>query len=164
MAPKAVSEHFKTHNTTQLLFLTGAAVEVDLPTIWAHIAEGNRKCERGTIEQLFREVATNTGDMDQAPAVMPDLAKKILTPRFVGTNVDDVLDGINLFVMVIQDHTSPNNEKASFASLATAWDCNDSVSGSTAMDLMDLKSLCAAVKVQVPTTQGLCPCVSDPVG
>ena len=28
MAPKMVSEHFKTHNTSQLLFLTGAAVEV----------------------------------------------------------------------------------------------------------------------------------------
>ena len=28
MAPKTVTECFKTHNTSQLLFLTGAAVEV----------------------------------------------------------------------------------------------------------------------------------------
>ena len=152
VAPKTVSTPFKTHNMTQLLFLTGAAAEVDLPKIWACIVEENGKRERETIEQLFLEVAANTGDVDQAPVVTPDLAKKIVTLCFAGTNVDDLLDGINPFIMVTQDHTSPDNEKAYFASLATARDCDDLVSGSTAMDLTDLKSLQATVKVQVPTT------------
>ena len=102
------------------------------------IAEGNGKCERQTIEQLFGEVATNTGDVDQAPVVTPDLAKKIITLRFAGTNMDDLSNGINPFIMVIQDYTSPNNEKACCTSLAAACNYNNLVSGSTAMDLTDL--------------------------
>ena len=82
----------------------------------------------------------------------PNLAKKIATLRFAGTNMDDPSDRINPFVMVIQDHTPPDNEKAHFASLAAARNCDDLVSDSTAMDLTDLKSLRATVKVQVPAT------------
>ena len=141
MAPKMVSEYFKTHNTSQLLFLTEAATEVDLPEILSRIAEGNKKHEREMIELLFHEVAVNAGDMDQAPMVTPDLAKKIAILRFAGTNMDDLTNGINPFIKVIQDHTSPDNEKAYFASLSAACDYNNLVSGSTAMDLMDLKSL-----------------------
>ena len=40
MALKMVSKCFKSHNVSQLLFLTGAATEVDLPNIWSRIAEG----------------------------------------------------------------------------------------------------------------------------
>ena len=54
--------------------------------------------------------------------------------------------------MVIQDHVSPDNKKAYFASLAVARDYDNLVSGSTTIDFMDLKSLWATVKVQVPTT------------
>ena len=87
-------------------------------------------------------IAANTGNVDQAPVVTPDLAKKIVTLRFVGTKMDDLSNGINPFIVVIQDQTSPDNEKAYFASLATARNCDDLVSGSTtAMDLTDLKSL-----------------------
>ena len=55
--------------------------------------------------------------------------------------MDNLLDGIDSFIMVIQNHTSPDNEKAYFASLAAVRDCDNLVSGSTAMDLTDLKSL-----------------------
>ena len=83
-----VTKCFKTHNTSQLLFLTGAATEVE---------EGNGKHEHETIELLFHEVATNAGDVDQAPVVMPDLAKKIVTLHFAGTNMDNLSDGSSLW-------------------------------------------------------------------
>ena len=111
------------------------------PEVWVAHCQGNGKREHETIELLFCEVVANAGEVDQAPVVMPNLVKKIVTFRFVGTNMDDLSDGINLFIMVIQDHTSPDNEKAYFASLAATCDYDDLVSSSTAMDLMDLKSL-----------------------
>ena len=114
---------------------------MDLPKIWSCVAEWNGKRECETIELLFREAAANAGDVDQASAVMPKLAKKIVTLCFAGTNMENLLDGINPFVVVIQDCASPENEKACFASLAAARDCDNLALGSTAMDLTDLKSL-----------------------
>ena len=66
--------------------------------------------------------------------------------------MDDLSNGINPLLIVIQDHTSPDNEEAHFASLSAAHDCDNLFSGSTTMDLTNRKSLCATVKVQVPTT------------
>ena len=65
-APKTVSEHFNTHNTAQLMFLTQEASEANQPKIWLCIAKENGKCEPETIEILFHEAAANTGNMDQS--------------------------------------------------------------------------------------------------
>ena len=152
IAAHATAVPLTSRPTMQLsFFLTGAALEANLPKIWLRILEGNRKCEHETIEILFHGVAANGGDMDQAPVITPDLAKKIATPCFAGTNMNDVSNGINLSLMAIQDHTSPDNEKACFTSLHMVRDHNHLVSGSTAMDLTNLKLLCPTVKVQVPT-------------
>ena len=113
--------------------------------------EGNGKREGEMIEILFHEVAANAGDVNQAPVVTPDLVKKIETLCFAGTNTDDLSNEINLFLMVILDHTFPDNEKAHFASLSVARDHDDLVTGSTAMDFTNLKLLCATVKLQVLT-------------
>jgi hypothetical protein len=86
------------------------------------------------------------------PVITPDFTKKITGLRFAGTNVDDLSDGINPFVMVIPDYTSPSGEKAYLDALALAQDYDDLVAGTTAADLSDIKQLKAAVKVQLPTT------------
>ena len=74
-APKTVLEYFKAHNTHQLLFLTGAALESNFPKNWLRIAEGNGKGERETIEIAFREVASKQVDgMHRKVVCVPHLA------------------------------------------------------------------------------------------
>ena len=104
----------------QLLFLTGGASAANLPKVWLQIADGNSKHERERemIEIFFHEATANTSEVDQAPVVTPDLAKKIITLHFADANMDNLSDGINPFLMVIHGHTSPNNENAYIASLS----------------------------------------------
>ena len=49
--------------------------------------------------------------------------------------MDDLANGINPFIVVIQDYTLPDNENAYFAPLSAARDHDNLASGSTTMDL-----------------------------
>lgn len=150
--PKSVLDFFKPYMTGKLMDITNVAVEIQLPELWHRIAASGGKRERETIEAAFREMGSDMGYQHLVPVVTPDLTKKITALRFAGTNMDDLSDGINPFVMIIPDYTSPSGEKAYLEALSFAQDYDDLVAGTTAADLSDIKALKSAVKVQIPTS------------
>jgi hypothetical protein len=150
-APKTVAEFFGDHMTEKLLALCQAHDAHALPELWILLAAANGKRERETIESRMRITATALGDPDLAPVVTPDLAKKIVSVRLAGNNLDDFTDGINPFLMVVQDYTSPSSEKQYFDALSLAADYDTLVGGTAAADLADITKMRTAIKVQVPT-------------
>ena len=150
--PKTVSEFFNTHLTEKLLFLCDVASAHDLPEIWIKLVAGNSKRERDTIEMRVRVGATGLGDTDLAPVITPDLSKKIIGVHLVGNNLDDFTDGVNTFLMVVQDNTSPGTKKQYFNTLLLASDYDTLVGGAAAAELSDIRSMRTAIKVQIHTT------------
>ncbi|HKK56614.1 hypothetical protein [Marinobacter sp.] len=150
-APKTVAEFFGDHLAEKLLALCQAHDTHALPQLWIKLAAANGKRERETIETELRITGTALGDPELAPVVTPDLAKKIVGVRLAGNNMDDFSDGVNPFLMVIQDYTSPGSEKQYFDALSLAADYDTLVGGSAAADLADITKMRTAIKVQVPT-------------
>ena len=91
------------------------------------------------------------GDSDVAPVITPDLSKKIVGVCFAGNNLDNFVDGVNPFLMVVQDYTSPGTEKQHFDALSLASDYNTLVGGAAVAKLSDIRSMRTAIKVQIPT-------------
>jgi hypothetical protein len=71
--------------------------------------------------------------------------------QFVGNNINDLGDGINPFLMVVQDYSSPSSKKAYFEALQTANDYDMITSGNSAADLAEIKTLRKSTVVQMPT-------------
>ena len=88
--------------------------------MWIELAADNGKREWETIKTRVRVFAAGLGDTDLAPVITPDLAKKIVGACLPGNNLDDFADGVNPFLMVVQDYTSPGTEKQYFDALALA--------------------------------------------
>lgn len=150
-APKTVSEHFKPHHTHKLLVLCEVASESDLPDLWTELAGVGGKRDRETIEMVVRQVANAVGLPELAPVITPSLAKKISTLRLAGTNLDDLNEGVQPFVIVIMDHTTTSGEVAYQEALSAAHDYDDVIQGA-ATDLADLKQLKQTTKVLIPET------------
>jgi hypothetical protein len=150
VAPKTVAEFFGDHVTDKLLALCQAPNAHALPELWIQLAAANGKREREVIETQLCITAANLGDPELAPVVTPDLAKKIASVRLAGNNMDDFSDGVNPFLMTVQDCTSPSSEKQHFEALFLAADCDALVGGSAAADLADVTKMRTAIKVQVP--------------
>ena len=131
--------------------MTNSTSEADLPILWSRIAAAGGKREREAIDSVFRETGTALDQQHLVPVITPDLAKKITSVRFAGNNMDDLSEGINPFVLIIADLTSPSGERAYLDAVAMAQDYDDLVAGTTAAKLDDIKTLKAAAKVQIPT-------------
>jgi hypothetical protein len=149
--PKSIGDYFDTIVVGKLMALCNVANEMDLPDYWAKLASANGKRDREILEQAVHSVAHDLNFSELAPVVTSDLSKRIATLRLVGSNINDLGDGITPFLMVVQDYSSPSSEKAYFEALALAHDYDTLVAGDAAADLSDLKSLRSKTNVQVPT-------------
>ncbi|MEA3642885.1 MAG: hypothetical protein VBE63_23515 [Lamprobacter sp.] len=150
-APKSVADFFGDSTTDKLMALCQVHAAHALPEIWISLAAANGKREREVIESRLRVTATALGDPELAPVITPDLAKKIVSVRLEGSNLDDFSDGVNPFLMVIQDYTSPGSEKQYFDAISLAADYDTLVGGTAAADLADITKMRTAIKVQIPT-------------
>jgi hypothetical protein len=101
--PRTVTEHFKQGRTNKQMILCDVVVETDLPDTWINLAANNGKRDREIIEFAFHSKATELHMQDWAPVVTPNLAKKTTTLRIIGSNMDDLDEGINPFSNVIVD-------------------------------------------------------------
>ena len=116
-----------------------------LPDLWTELAGANGKRDRETIDMVFRQIANGLHQPELAPVVTPALAKKISTLRLAGTNLDDLSEGVQPFVIVIMDHTTSSGESAYHDAITAANDYDDMLKGA-GVDLSDLKSLKASTK------------------
>jgi hypothetical protein len=149
--PKTVTEHFGSTNTGRLLQICDETLETNLPLFWTLLAESSGKRDRVILAQAVQDCAASLNHEDLAPVVTSDLAKKLSTLQFVGNNINDLGDGINPFLMVVQDYSSPSNEKAYFEALQSANDYDMITSGNSAADLSEIKTLRKSTVVQMPT-------------
>ena len=149
-APKTPSECFKTFLVARLLDLCDVTVETNLPELWKTIAATNGKREREAIDAKVREVASLLGFQHVVPVITPDLAKKLTTVRLAGSNMGDLTEGINPFLMIIPDYSSPGGEQTHLDAVAMAHDCDDLVAGNAAAKMDDIKSMKAGSKIQIP--------------
>ena len=147
-----MSEFFNAHLTKKLLFLCDIASIHKLPDVWIELAADNGKHWRETIETRAHAVVAGFVDSDLAPVIAPNLSKKIVGAHLTGNNLDNFTDGVNPFLMVAQDCTSPGTEKQCFDALSLASDCDTLVGGAADVKLSDICSMCTAMKVQIPMT------------
>lgn len=98
--PCTVSEHFKTYLTQRLLQLTGCTAEADLPQLWTQVAAAGGKRERETIDANLHEMAQHLEFTHLVPIATPDLTKKITSLRLAGSNMDNLAEGLNPFIMI----------------------------------------------------------------
>ena len=151
-APKSVAEYFKAHGSMKIMEYCNVPSETDLPDMWTLVAANSGKRERELIESQVRQVAADDDQDDLAPIITPDLAKKVTTLRFAGSNMDDLMEGINPFSMIVQDHSAPDGGRAYLDALATSHDFDDLMGGSAAAGLTDIQALKSTTKVQIPTS------------
>lgn len=154
-AAKSVSDYFKAHVTLKLTTLCDVARETDLPEVWTNLAAANGKREREVLDEHFRDVASRLDVPELSPIITPTLSKKITSMRFGGSNLDDLSEGVNPFVVVIMDHTTSSGSQAYQEALSAANDYDDLTRGSGAADLADLKTIRASTKVLIPETFAL---------
>ena len=150
--PKTISEFFKQYTTDKLMLLCDVSDEINLPEVWRDIAAGNGKRERNTVEMAIRQSANEFGAPELAPVITPTLVKKIVSVRFVGSDLDNLGEGLSPFCMIVVDHTTVGSEQAYADAVSSAQDYDDLVGGSTAADLSDLKSLKSSDKFIIPTS------------
>ena len=153
--PKSVSSYYKTYLTDKLMLICEVASEDGLPTLWSDIAAANGKRDREAIELSFRTVASTLHQPELAPVVTPTLAKKFTTCRLAGTNLDDLSEGVNPFLMIIQDYTTSTGSSYFKEALAAAADYDDLMLGRGTVDLNDLKFLKSSSKVVLPENYAL---------
>jgi len=94
---KSVSDYFRDETTSRLMILCGVTIESDLPELWTNLASNNGKKDRQIIEMAFKDKAAELRMKTSTPIVTPNLAKKIIELRLVGTNLDALEEGINPF-------------------------------------------------------------------
>jgi len=153
-APKTVTEYFKTYLTDKIMMLCDVAIEGNLPDMWHAIASNGGKRDREVIDEHLRAIASGLGLSELSPVVTPGLAKKIVSMRFSGSNLDDLAEGIHPFCIVIMDHTTGAGERTYNEAQTAAFDYDDIMRGSGA-DLSDIKILKNSTKVLIPETYAL---------
>ena len=134
------------------LFLCDVALTHNLPDVWIEPAAGNGKRECETIETCTCAVKTGLGDTNLASVITPDLSKKIVGVRLAGNNLDNFTDGVNSFLMVVQDFTSPGTKKQCFDALSLASNYHTLIGGATVAEPLDIPSVQTTFKVQILTT------------
>ena len=149
--PKSVGDYFGATNTARLMNICNVGSETNLPEFWRDLAAANGKRDRVLLAQAVQQTAALLHQEDLVPVITSDLAKKLSTLQFVGNNINDLADGVNPFLMVVQDYTSPSSEKAYFEALQSANDYDMITSGSSSADLAEIKALRKTTTVQVPT-------------
>jgi hypothetical protein len=149
--PKSIGDYFDTTVVGKLMALCDVVNEIDLPDYWVKLASANGKRDREILEHAVQSTAHDLNFSELAPVVTSDLSKRVATLRLVGSNINDLGDGVTPFLMVVQDYSSPSSEKAYFEALTLAHDYDTLVAGDAAADLADLKSLRSRTNVQVPT-------------
>ena len=80
-------------------------------------------------------------DTNLAPVITPDLSKKIVGVRLAGDNLNDFTDGVNLFLIVVQEFTSPGTEKQYFDALSLAGNCDAMIGRAAAAEMSDIRSV-----------------------
>lgn len=150
-SPRTVGEFFKEHATNKLMQLARVGTEEELPDLWAQVASATNKRDREAIEICLREIANELHIPELCPVVTPSLAKKVTSLRLAGTNLEDLEEGVNPFVMVIMDHSTESGEAAYQAAIEATHDYDDLMAGSGRADLTDLKTIKNS-KVLIPET------------
>jgi hypothetical protein len=153
-APKSPMAFFKPHVTAKLVAMCNVHDQHGLPDLWKEIASANGKRDRETIEMVLRDIANNLGQPELVPVVTPSLAKKLVSVRLAGTNLDDLSEGITPFAIVVMDHTTTTGASAYNEALSAAHDYDDLGRG-TGADLSDLKEIKASERVVIPETFAL---------
>jgi hypothetical protein len=149
--PKSIGDYFDTTVVGKLMALCDVVNETDLPDYWAKLASANGKRDHEILEQAVQSTAHDLNFSELAPVVTSDLSKCVATLWLVGSNINNLGDGVTPFLMVVQDYSPPSSETAYFKALTLAHDYDTLVAGDAAADLADLKSLRSKTNVQVPT-------------
>lgn len=103
-APKKPSSFWGEELCRNLCTLCGVATEAQLPPLWLALAAAGKSKDRIVLENHLLSVARTIGLRSAAPLATPDLTKKLVHLRFAGDNIDDLTEGLQPFVLTIQDH------------------------------------------------------------
>jgi hypothetical protein len=149
-APKTVGEHFKMESTNKLMILCDVVIESDLPDVWVNLASNGGKRDRQIIEATFNEQAAELRMHGATPIVTPNLAKKIVDMRLVGTNMDDLDEGINPFSVVLIDNANRSAEVNYQTAIKAARNYDDLTKG-VSVPLEELNAV-QSTKAVIPTS------------
>jgi hypothetical protein len=129
-----------------LLRVAQVATAADLPPLWQELAETNKTQRRLVIQRALDEalqlVIPGGG---RSHVVTPSLAKKVCDLEFRMTNPEDLVTGIQPFVLV---QTTPGERQAA----QTLVDSYDTVMAGAAASLADAQQLIAHDAVVLPRT------------
>lgn len=150
-APKLPSSHWGEAACQLLCLLCGVTTEADLPEVWLALAAAGKK-DRLAIEAVLLAIAAADDCIDQAAIITPDLAKKLSSLQFAGSNMDDLTEGIQPFALMLQDHSTEESEATSAHARRSAEDYDQLMGGGATTDLSDIRSLRETSKVTIPQT------------
>jgi hypothetical protein len=148
-APKLPSALWGEDATRRLCVMCQVPTESDLPEMWHAIAAAGKR-DRIAVEMVVTETAREMGHPELAPIITPELAKKILSLRLGGNNLDDLSEGVQPFAITIQDYTSQDTEADANTARQKALEYDILTQGSTSTTLTDARAIRTS-KVQMPT-------------
>ena len=89
--------------------------------MWLALAAAGKK-DRFAIEAVLLAIVAADDCIDQAAIITPDLAKKLSSLQFAGSNMDDLTEGIQPFALMLQDHSTEESEATSAHARRSAED------------------------------------------
>jgi hypothetical protein len=108
-APKTPSVIWGPDICYQLCLMCGVQLKVDLPELWPAIAAAGIR-DHLTIETIVNTVAQDSCQQEHAPIITPELAKRLVSLRLSGDNVEDLADSLQPFALTIQDYSTQGSE------------------------------------------------------
>jgi hypothetical protein len=147
-APKSPAQYWPAESCADLMLLCGVEHEDELPELW-RMATSAGKRDRIAVDRAVQNTARRMAAVGAAPVVTPDLTKRIMGLMFVGSDPDDLSEGIQPFSMVIMDHHSTATRTVTEQAREQSRNYDLVTSGDTNTTLADANRLRGTTKVNV---------------
>jgi hypothetical protein len=128
--------------------MCGVQSEADLLELWPVIAALDKR-DHLTIDPVINTVAQDSGQPEHASIITPELAKRLVSLRLSGDNMEDLVDGLQPFAFTIRDYSTQDSEDDACDGRRRVEEYDMLTAGSTSTTLQDVQTLRSSGKAMV---------------